>query len=220
MREGTEHWRAIRPIIERPDAPIILEPGACHGQQTALMASVMRGGRLFALEPDPRNLLRLRGRAFPKHVTIVEGALADHTGAASFYQSTGTHPGGKWKDWSASGSCRKPGKCQKLYPWLQFKAPIQVPCWTLDDFCKQYSVGNIDFIHADIQGCERDLIEHGREILQRTRYMNLEVSEGGGSYVGSWTLDQMIEHLPGWEMVKQFGPDVLFRNTAHEPGGP
>ena len=220
MREGTEHWLAVRPAITKPDVPVVLEPGACHGQQTALMASVMKGGRLWAIEPDPRNIIRLRGRSFPECVTIIEGAISDHTGEAEFHQSTGIYPGGKWKDWSASGSCRKPAKCLEHHPWLKFKLAIRVPCWTLDDFCLDHSINHIDLIHADIQGCERDLIELGQQMLRHTRYMNLEVSEGGGSYEGSWTMQQMIEHLPNWEMVKQFGPDVLFRNTAYEPGGP
>jgi len=213
MREGTEHWRVIKPIIAKPKAPVVIEPGACHGQQTALMASVMKGGRLFAIEPDPRNIKTLRARKFPAWVSVLAGAISDHTGQATFYPSTGTYPGGKWTDWNASGSCRKPEKCLKHHTWLRFKDPIQVPCWTLDDFCRDHEIETIDLIHADIQGCERDLIEHGTEALKQTRYMNLEVSEGGGAYEGSWTLDDMLAHLPGWEVVTQYGPDVLFRNT-------
>lgn len=207
MQLGSDHLNTIFSYLRK--GSVIVEPGACDGQQTALLSNFIKDGRYYAIEPDERNIKSLHKRNLPPFVKIIQGAISSYTGSTIFYQSNKKNG----ESWTASGSCRKPGeKLFKNYKWLDFKEVHDIKCWTLDDFCSEFLISHIDLIHADIQGCERDLIEHGTNILKNTMLLNLEVSEGGGCYEGSWTKEQMLEALPNFELLGQFGPDILLKN--------
>ena len=68
----------------------------------------------------------------------------------------------------------------------------------------------------DVQGAEGDVIEGGREILKRTRYLYTEYSDKE-LYEGELTLQQILSTLPGeWKVLKKYerrnDGDVLLRN--------
>jgi hypothetical protein len=70
----------------------------------------------------------------------------------------------------------------------------------------------IDFIWADVQGAEGDVIRGGLATFQRTRYFYTEYIDEE-LYEGQITLDRMIELLPRWTIVERWSDDVLLRNT-------
>lgn len=202
-----EHLAAIRARL--PEVATIIEPGACDGEQTEQLSRNLKGGDYYILEPDARNFKTLGKRKFNAAVsfTIVEGAISDHTGYTDFHAEA---PGR-----SASGSVLKPSdKLFRNYPELKFGKIVKVPCYTLDDFVETFvtSAGTIDLIWADIQGAEGMLIAGGSKTLKRTRLLNLEISECNGVYEGSWKQEEILKALATWEIVGQFGPDILLEN--------
>ena len=203
--------QAIR--VRLPRVATIIEPGACDGQSTERLSQLFESGRYYLIEPDARNVIRLRRmtkilRKRHPGITydVTQGAIGGHTGVTVF------HPAAA--DFYGSGSIHAPtDKLRRNYPDVAFEAPCEVPCWTLDDFCAMKGItGDVDLIWADVQGAEKDLVRHGQRTLARTRLLNLEVSECGGVYRDSWRISEMYAELATWEKVDQYGPDVLFEN--------
>jgi hypothetical protein len=87
----------------------------------------------------------------------------------------------------------------------------KVKCYKFDTYYKEVNPGIIDFIWADIQGAEIDMIEGGREALSKTRYLYTEYSNSE-LYEGEIGLEEIMKKLPGWSLVEDYGGDVLLKN--------
>jgi len=191
-----------------PENKTFFEIGAHIGSDTVNLARVP-GVTVHAFEPDPRNDLP----ALP-NVIFNRVAVSAQTGKASFVPSSKR---GDW-DWTCSGSLRAPKEHLTSWPTVTFGEPITVPTITLDDYCREHDIGVIDFIWADVQGAEVDMIAGGTEALKRTRYLYTEFSEKE-LYAGQINLDGILARLPGWRVVEVFPSpedyaDVLLENTS------
>ena len=99
----------------------------------------------------------------------------------------------------------------KRYP-VTFGETIDVQTVTLDTFCRQEGVdGVIDFIWADIQGAEGEMIRGGRETIARTRYLYTEYSDDE-LYEGQPTLSEIMAMLPDFRVLELWLDDMLLAN--------
>ncbi len=85
----------------------------------------------------------------------------------------------------------------------------------LDTWAKEHGVTAVDFIWADIQGAEGDLITGGKETLANTRYFYTEYSDEE-LYEGQPTLAQLQSMLPTFSIVRRYPMDVLFENLSFQ----
>ena len=81
----------------------------------------------------------------------------------------------------------------------------------LDTWAAEQAVDSIDFIWADVQGAEVDLIKGGRATLGKTRYFYTEYSNRE-LYAGQIDLKTLLKSLPEFEVVHRYETDVLLRN--------
>lgn len=98
------------------------------------------------------------------------------------------------------------------YP-VSFGPAIEVECVTLDSYARERQLGTIDFIWADIQGSEGDMIQVGRELLRRTRHLYTEYSDAE-VYEGQVTLSEILTLLPDYRVLELWPGDVLLENTS------
>ena len=203
-------------MIEKPD-PVVLDIGANDGEHTQMFLNLFQRANVYSFEPDPRACARYLLR-LPRHARahLVRMAVGAQDGTTMFYSSQGA-PSEEWarrlpNGWDLSGSIRRPKAHLVVHPWCSFE-PIRVPVTRLDTWTSQHLPGNIDFIWADVQGAEGDLIAGGRDTLSRTQYFYTEYSNHE-LYEGQPTLEQLREMLPGFDVVKVFENDVLFRNRS------
>jgi 2-O-methyltransferase len=117
--------------------------------------------------------------------------------------------------WDQSGSIHPPNiaAMAKIWPWLKFESAITVAVRSLDSWAKEKDIGTIDFIWADMQGAEGDLIRGGRETLARTRYVYTEYNNDE-VYKGEPNLETLLDMLPGFSLLRRYRDDVLLKNTA------
>lgn len=115
--------------------------------------------------------------------------------------------------WDLSGSLRKPTGHLEALPWCTFDDVITVRTQTLDTWCGNEGVSAIDFIWADMQGAEVDLIRGGRESLARTRFLYMEYSDHE-LYEGQPSLRTLLSLLPDFKVLHRFSGDVLLANTS------
>jgi FkbM family methyltransferase len=155
-----------------PDPRVILEVGANHGQHTQLFLRTFPSARIHAFEPDPRAIEAFRRQVSDRRVTLHEIAIGAANGRAQFHASNGFPPDATPdvkaaypKGWDQSGSLRKPKTHVSKWPWCRFPRTIGVDVRTLDTWSGKHEPGPIDFIWADMQGAEGDLVAGGRETL-------------------------------------------------------
>ena len=177
-----------------------LELGAHTGTDTAWMAR-LPAVTIHAFEPDPRN----HPTRFP-NVVLHRAAIADRDGSAPFVLST--HGWGQ--QWTHSSSIKRPKNHLQRYP-VTFGDAIEVPIVALDSFSRQNNLGVIDFIWADIQGAEGEMIRGGRQTLARTRYLYTEYSDDE-LYEDQATLSDILELLPEFRIIELWSDDVLLEN--------
>jgi FkbM family methyltransferase len=209
-------YNHLRRILPQLNNPTVLELGAHIGTDTVRLLSLLQEPYTYlAIEPDPRNLAELRrvGK-FRNGVAIINKAIASRTGQTSLYLSDGmTEQGRQYTD----GSSIMIPTNEALATGYTWKRPVPVPCITLDDLYKEFGLDRIDFIWADIQGAELEMIQGGQVALANTRYLYTECVDNRILYKGQPNLKQIISVLPGrWDIVMRTQTDVLFRSKRWE----
>jgi hypothetical protein len=91
---------------------------------------------------------------------------------------------------------------------------------TLDTWSEQHNVAQADFVWADVQGAESDLVQGGSRFLSASRYLYTEYSNDE-CYEGQISLPGLLEMLPNFELILRFEMDALLRNIRerHESLG-
>jgi FkbM family methyltransferase len=207
--------RIVSKVLGRMSKPVIFEFGVFDGDVSRKLCGFLPDGfsSYYAWEPDPRSLQKIKSKGLPAGVELVEAAVGATNGTAVFHLSgQASCTAG---DVSGVGSSlRRPlEKNAVFFPWMTFGEKVEVPVFSLDSFCERREVKHIDFIWADVQGAERDLIEGGRRILENTKVMFLE-QEGYRLYEGQWLFPEMMRILGrDWKLACRFPSDVLIYNS-------
>lgn len=208
--------RELRRLLGRPD-PVILEIGCNDGSDTLKFLRAFERPTVYCFEPDPRARERFRRKVSSDSVRLFDLALSDKDGTAEFYPSGG-HPSESWRKrlprgWDYSGSLRRPKAHLDAHPWCTFGETLAVPTMRLDTWSAAHAVGRVDFIWADVQGAEGDLIRGGIETLRRTRYLFTEYNDAE-MYEGQITLGEMLRLLPDFRLLRKYPNDALLENAC------
>ena len=210
---------ATLPQLLRKENPVILDIGCNNGRHTLLFLSLFKNARVFSFEPDSRAQERFKKKVTDPRAKLFEVAISAADGTAEFYVSDGS-PSSEWKEklpkgWDLSGSIKKPKKHLKVHPWCTFKKRITVSTKKLDTWQHEEGVDEIDFIWADVQGAEADLIKGGQTALRHTRYFYTEYSDRE-LYQGQPKLGALLKLLPDFKVVARYSNDVLLKNKRCE----
>lgn len=203
---------------------VILDIGANNGADTLRLLEAFPNATVHAFEPDPRVIEKFKANVRSERVHLHECAIGAADGTATFHMSSGMPEGipeermaevpQMYKeDWDQSGSLRAPKDVLRVWPWIKFEKQITVPVMTLDSFFRAHALTGIDFIWADTQGAESDLILGGRLALSRTRYFFTEYG-AEEYYQGQASLEQLLELLPDFRLLEKFSMDILLENQV------
>jgi FkbM family methyltransferase len=207
---------AALPALLGKDDPVILEIGCNDGGHTRDFLTLFKRATIYAFEPDPRARARFTAAVQDPRVTLFDVAISDTDGEIDFHMSSGAPSADVAaqlpEGWDLSGSIRKPTGHLDMLPWCTFDQHIKVKTLTLDAWCRAAGVEAIDFIWADLQGAEGDMIRGGQSALANTRYLYTEYSDRE-LYEGQPTLRTLLSLLPDFEVIHRFSGDVLLRNT-------
>lgn len=203
------------------DAQAIVEVGAHHGWHTSAFLETFANATIYAFEPDPRALEKFSANIKDPRVHLFKMAVGAVDGEAKFHVSSGLPPGidpvGAAavypRGWDQSGSLRAPKTHKERWPWCRCDSIMNVAVCRLDTWARENGIGTIDFIWADTQGAEGDLISGGQAALARTRYLYLEYSNDE-IYEGEPNLQMLLDMLPNYSVVKRFPGDVLLKNLS------
>lgn len=79
----------------------------------------------------------------------------------------------------------------------------------LDDWAAAKQIGTVDFIWADVQGAESDLVVGAQQVLSQTRFFYTEFSDDEW-YEGQINFTTLSACLPGFSLLHKFANDALF----------
>ncbi len=205
----------IREYIGKED-PTILEIGSNGGEHTLWFHEMFSNPKIYCFEPDPRAIARFKKKVgrLP-NINLFEIALCDQNGEVVFYQSSGHKNEENLKSmpdgWDLSGSVRQPKDHLIAYPWVKFDQKINVKASTLDTWCQQHGIGDIDFIWMDVQGAEIDVFRGGVDTLNKTRFIYTEYSNQE-LYKGQRNLIHLMKQLKHFSIITRYPNDILIRN--------
>lgn len=209
-----EHLDIARARLQVSRDPLIIECGANTGTDTLAFLERWPTSRIVCFEPEPRAIAAWRAAVTSPRASLVEVALAESDGTATFHRSSGRPPVDTPESdepWNQSGSLRRPTGHLEVWPWVEFTETITVETRSLDSWAAENSLGSIDLVWADVQGAEGDLVRGGLRTLERARYLYIETSETE-YYEGQVTTAELLATLPDWRVLARFTFDVLLEN--------
>lgn len=210
VNTGISHAE-IHSLVGKDD-PVVLELGSNDGEDSARFLAEFPGIQLHCFEPDPRPLARFTIN--DPRCTLHALAIAAEDGVVEFHLSGGTPPNNRMSDWDLSSSIRPPTGHLAVHPWCTFDRTCRVPARSLDSWFQEHAeIEVIDFIWADIQGAEVDLIRGGAETLRNhVRYLYTEFYDSP-MYDGQISRQEILKLLPEFDCIGIFeGYNVLLEN--------
>jgi len=149
-----------------PEAPVILEAGACIGKDTEKMKNFWPEAEIHSFEPHPESFQKLSNRVLEINspdLYIYNLALSDVVGTKPFYRCS-----------SNPGASSIPQPIKGIGG--SFIKPITVVSTTLDDWAKENNIDHIDFMWLDMEGHELVALKAGTNILKTVKAIYIEVS--------------------------------------------
>lgn len=212
----------ISSLINNNKPIIFFEVGVFDGDMSGNFLSFIQknnriDNRYFAFEPDSRNYNKIINNPnFPiskSGVELVKKALHSKTGEFNLFTSSGKAEGNP-NEYDCCSSLLEPNEVTKLYPFLKFDNEM-VNCITIDDICKERDIEHIDFIYADIQGAEVEMIKGAKEMMSKVKFMFLEKSDKHRLYGNQPLTDELINVMKenNFEVANDYDCDILFYNT-------
>jgi FkbM family methyltransferase len=204
----------IKTLLNKEN-PTIFEIGANDGENSSIFLRMFSNIKLFCFEPDRRAISKFKTRInqADARCKLYEAAIGNIDGSIDFHESSG-NPGNNITnyDWDKSGSIKKPKNHITQHVWCKFNNVVKVDVIKLDTFMETNNIDFIDFIWADVQGAEADMILGGLDTLNsKVKYLFTEV-DFNEAYEGAPTVDKILELLPNFEVVNQFENDILLIN--------
>ena len=158
----------------------VLDIGSWHLVQSIEFSNIFHNARIAAFEPVPDSyqlcISNLNGLDAQKknRISIHNIALSDNTGSVPFYA---VEMSVKQKiDEGFSSLLKFNGKLKNAYYDEELvQKKIMVQSDTLDNWCRENEVHEIDIIWIDVQGAELLVFQGGGNILKNTRIIMTEV---------------------------------------------
>ncbi len=125
----------------------IVDVGANEGLFSCYAA--YKGCHVYACDcnHDCLDILEKQASLYPEQISIIPYAISDHMGTATFYESKNRGMG-------------------SLYMQRGTVASVVVQLDTLDHLVETGQISRVDYIKADIEGAERDLLRGATSVLK------------------------------------------------------
>jgi len=148
----------LRKIFADKEVRVIFDVGAHEGTVAKKLSDEFRQASVYAFEPFPISYNKLLDTTrLNKNIRVHPVALSSSNGNEELFIN----------NFSETNSLLPSRKLNSTIDALTFntgKMPIQTV--TLDTFCSEKSIKNIDFVKLDTQGSELKILEGGSNLLQ------------------------------------------------------
>lgn len=174
--------QALFKIFNKEDKLVIFDIGTCEGEDSIRYARLFPNSRIYSFEPLPLNFKKVNENLNKYNISNVFAsniALSNNCGTSYFYVSNGRPEGKNEEPWdygNKSSSLLEPAdNLKKIHEWLKFDKTLEIETSTLDKFCNNNNITQIDYIHMDVQGAEIMVLNGAEKIISNIKTIWMEV---------------------------------------------
>ena len=196
---------AIQLGVDGKTAPIVFDVGANEGQWTADVLLQSSTARIHAFEPQARLAAQV-AEMHPK-VIVNNMALGDVSGTLDLCDYAG-HSG------SQHASLLK-GVIDGIHHGTASYVPV--PVTTLDEYCTQRGVEQIDLLKIDVEGFELKVLHGARRLLEEDRLNVIQFEFNEMNVIGGTFLNDFVSCLRDSHQLYRLLPHGLLplRTGSH-----
>lgn len=182
LKQSSPIEKELKILFNNKERITIFDIGACEGEDSIKYSNLFPNSKIYAFEPLPKNVSLINNNINKhniKNITVVNKALSNSNGLATFFVSDGKPQGANDSDWdygNKSSSLLEPDKHKESAGFITFDTKIDVETVTLETYCMENNVKGIDFVHMDVQGAELLVLEGAKKLINSVRSIWLEVS--------------------------------------------
>ncbi len=161
--------RRFLPLIITKEDPVFFDVGANLGNYSASLLGVFPNATIHAFEPHPKNFSSLKANVPSNKIKCYNIALGEARGELTLYDRA---------DYDGSSHA-------SLYEAViseihnQNTVELAVSVETLDEFCAEKNITDIDFIKIDTEGSELSILRGAKKLLENEsiKYIHFEFNE-------------------------------------------
>ena len=172
FRTNGELWLMKRIL---PCAKTVFDVGAHIGDWASRVLQLNPSVDLHCFEPSQRPLAALQGRKFRANVTCNPFGLGADNCHRALYVSEELSEG-------SSLYLRRGLEIEGGFKPQQVTEQVEIR--TLDSYCQEKRIAEVDFLKIDVEGHELEVIKGGKGTLERERVKIVQF-EYGGTYIDS-----------------------------------
>lgn len=152
----TLNWISQLNIIPK----VILDIGSYDGGDGIRFKQKFPNAEVYSFEGCPERQKIIEEYIGDYGVHLVKNAVTDYSGTTQWYSATCARTERLYEKYSAQGSIYKhTNNYKERYKFITQHEPKEVPCISINDFCKNYNLCNIDVAHIDTEGAEYDVVK-------------------------------------------------------------
>jgi FkbM family methyltransferase len=196
---------AIRDYLSDVEQPVVLDVGANRGQSVERFRELLPGCQLHSFEPSPTAFQQLQAAASPD-VRLINAAVGSAAGSVTLLENkvsalTSVLPLGP----SGLGTIER---------------STVVPMITLDDYCEEHQVTQVDLLKCDTQGYELEVLRGACRLIdaRRVRLILVELNFME-RYEGQARFDEVLSFAldRGFHLVSFF--EIEWRSSSRAGWG-
>jgi len=191
------------------ETPIIFDIGAHNFNDSINIKINFPSATVYAFEAYKNNCEKFGTNAINHNIQVFNLAISDKVGKTKFYNSETLNG----MEWTCSGSILQPTKEEgvTIHPGLIYnREGIDVETVTIEYFCEENDIDNVDFIHMDIQGAEYYAIKGmGERIKPKIIYCETFEYDSYENSLSRDDLDNLLFSL-GYSIKERFEYDTLY----------
>lgn len=162
-RLATESDHAIQQLLAGRRVQTVFDVGANLGQSAKFYRSIFPAATVHSFEPSADTHAALSAAcAGDPQIRTWQLAISDGAGTREFFINA-DHTTSSLL--AAAEGIHNPDLREKLAG----VGSVEVKCETLDSFCRQQAIGEIDLLKLDIQGAELQALQGGAELFRAGR---------------------------------------------------
>ncbi len=205
-----------------PETSTVLEVGAFDGSDSVTLAKRWPRGNIISFEANPLQFRKYQERVQGLSNTLGQNlAVNTYNGNVKFYVCWGT--GGKDPVFERASSLLEPSESMKIH----YMGPeITLPCVVFDDWCRDNSVSEVDFMWVNLEGFEKQFITSSPNILKtvkviytKTNFYNFRKGTTQFSDLHAFLQNQGFRMIAHWYHEGLQGDAIFVRNSILKAKG-
>jgi len=169
---------------------------------------------VYSFEANPTIYNKIK--PLEKHgINIFNYAVFKKVGEVEYYECIRPEYNGTQVTTSSApaGSLLKATKkAENQFTHLKYsKKPISVPCITIERFCNENNITEIDVLHMDVEGVVKEIISGFGDI--RPKLINVEIDGVTDFFQNASTFSEVNDMLLciGYKLITHGNPDSVFK---------